>query len=66
MHSNGYPPASSMTNEELIRVTQQMTDNNCLPPLSITQELLRRYTRKVDAEPDVTDVDPKQTSFDFE
>jgi hypothetical protein len=43
-----------------------MMHNGGVPPVSISQELLNRLTRAVDNIPDVTDVDPKQTSFDFD
>ena len=66
MYSNGYPPVSSMSTEELLRVARNMMHNGGVPPVSISQELLNRLTRAVDNIPDVTDVDPKQTSFDFD
>lgn len=66
MYSNGYPPVSSMSTEELIRVARNMMHNGGTPPVSISQELLTRLERKLDNIPDITDVDPKQTSFDFD
>ena len=59
-------PVSSLTNEELLRQMRALMYGGHTPPLAWIDELLRRFERKIDKEPDVTDVDPKQMAFDFE
>ena len=66
MFSINPSPMSSLTTEELVRIVRNMMYNGAIPPLPWIEEIVRRVERTIDTAPDITDVDPKQTSFDFD
>ena len=66
MFSVNLSPMSSLTTEELIRSVRSMMHNGAIPPLPWIEEIIKRLERSLDKTTDITDVDPKQTSFDFE